>query len=135
MKFSRLAGIARALADITGLPAPSEAELWANWVSPIPLPVMVEGPDARLWVDRYYAAYQPGTGDVKYVYLTPEHIREEQWAYLYARKRRGGEVRLPEDIRRAFDTALKDMRRRGVREWVDEDCVNLSGEGRYIPET
>ena len=75
-----------------------------------PLPVQTRSPNGQMWVDRYYIAWQLGSGPVRYGYLTRRHIFEELTAYRAAARLRGTPVLLPADIGAAFSSALRQMR-------------------------
>ena len=87
--------------------------LSALYTGEIDGPVISNGDFARLWTDRDYIAYQINTGDVKYVYITLNHIIEENEAVRETRSERHSSYRLPKDIEKEFGRAKKKMRAEG----------------------
>ena len=83
-----------------------------------PLPVQTRSPNGQMWVDRYYIAWQLGSGPVRYGYLTRRHIFEELTAYRAAARLRGTPVLLPADIGAAFSSALRQMRLQEKNIWI-----------------
>ena len=76
------------------------------------LPIITRCGAGMLWVDKYYVAYQLGSGDVEYTYLSPRHISEEVVSY------RASHTPLPKDILRCFRIAKYDMRVSNTPYWI-----------------
>ena len=87
-----------------------------------PQPVILDSHSGRLWIDRYYVAYQlSGCPEVKYVYAAKHHILEETAAYRTAAKRGNSMYTMPEEIARQFSIIRQKMRASGTDIWVDHD--------------
>ena len=106
----QITGLAAQVAEKYGLrPVPYSA-LRRVYDTRFPLPMQTRSPNGQMWVDRYYIAWQLGSGPVRYGYLTRRHIFEELTAYRAAARLRGTPVLLPADIGAAFSSALRQMR-------------------------
>ena len=111
----QITGLAAQIAEKYGLrPVPYSA-LRRVYDTRFPLPVQTRSPNGQMWVDRYYIAWQLGSGPVRYGYLTRRHIFEELTAYRAAARLRGTPVLLPADIGAAFSSTLRQMRLREGR--------------------
>lgn len=91
----------------------------------IPMPIMVRNRDGTLWIDRYYMAQQLGDGDVHYVYLTEQHIREEMFSYRMLKSCREDPAVLPRDIAAQFRLALRRMHASMVPIYVSSEIQEL----------
>ena len=91
----------------------------------IPLPIMLRNRDGTLWVDRYYLAVQHEDEDVRYVYLTEAHIREEMYNYRVLKNCRENPPTLPKDIAAQFRLALRRMHASGVPIYVSSEVEGL----------
>ena len=77
----QITDLAAQIAEKYGLrPVPYSA-LRRVYDTRFPLPVQTHSPNGQMWVDRYYIAWQLGSGPVRYGYLTRRHIFEELTAY------------------------------------------------------
>ena len=71
----QITGLAAQVAEKYGLrPVPYSA-LRRVYDTRFPLPVQTRSPNGQMWVDRYYIAWQLGSGPVRYGYLTRRHAR------------------------------------------------------------
>jgi len=119
----QLIRIVNQTALINGLYAPRPEEIASMYYASEAkrMPIIKRCANGMLWVDRYYAAFQIGDGDVRYVYISERHIAEELNAYREASHQRGADVRLPKDILECFKKAQACMRGNGTRYWVDPE--------------
>ena len=112
--------LAKAVAEKYGLRKPDYAVLREEMFGMYPQPVILDSHSGRLWVDRFYVAYQlDGCAEVKYVYVTRHHILEERSAYRVSAKRGDAKHTLPEEIARQFRIISKKMRGSGTEIWID----------------
>ena len=95
----------------------SGGELYGNYFAKVPIPIIAKGPGCTVWIDRYYAAYQLGEGEVRYVYVAPRHACEELRA---CRASQGARGQLPPEIAEQLSRALKGMRRAGEKVWLSD---------------
>jgi len=102
------------------LPQAAKSEVIRNWLGEPPMPLHFSRDGAEVWLDKYYAAYRRGKGEVKYVYLTLRHISEEEEDRAEYEKERGFARPFPDEIEKAFSCARWEMERRG--------CAYLCGE-------
>ena len=77
LTIRELRRLADRLSEATGAREVTDRELYRNYFAKVPVPIIAKGRDSTLWVDRYYAAYQKGDGDVRYVYVALRHAWEE----------------------------------------------------------
>ena len=118
LPFSKVVRLAKYTCSILGIKPPTDAQMYTEYYSDIPIPIFLDNGGVYVWIDRYYIAYQVGFGDVIYVYLTKTHICEE----------RASRIKLPPDIKRTFDYAFKQMNKLKTYTWVrDYDCLNKIG--------
>lgn len=113
IKFAELMSLANRTCLILGLSLPDCAEIYEQYYAEVPQPVNYDDGRAQVWIDRYYLAYQIGTGDVHYAYVTRTHIGEEF----------SSRIKLPGDILSAFREALSYMNRKHCNIWLEEDRV------------
>ncbi len=112
--------LAKAVAEKYSLRKPDYAVLRREMFGKCPLPVILDSRNGRLWVDRFYVAYQlDGYDGVKYVYATRHHILEERSAYRASAKRQNAEYTMPEEIARQFRVIDLKMRASGTEIWID----------------
>lgn len=116
-----LSFVAQATARKHGLPVPKTDDIarMVNSFRKMPFSLIRENENGRLWVDRYYVAYENEKGDVRYTYCTKHHMLEEERSYRYASKLRRTRIEIPGDVRRCFETAKKSMKARGEAVWVE----------------
>lgn len=109
-------------AKLYGLRCPAREDIWKmyNTACRYPLPIITGCDNGMLWVDRYYVAYQIGSGDVHYTYLTRHHIAEECAAYKHASDERGEKVAMPPDIRRCFAEVKRILKENNMNCWISE---------------
>ena len=120
--LNELITIARMTAERHKLKMPTEARIMENFKSGSAsrLPVVVECPHGILWIDKFYVAYQIGTGVVHYTYLTREHIQEEVKSYKEAN------AEMPKDIEHCFLVGVAGMKKRNTWIWLAKDyCEGL----------
>lgn len=98
---------------------------WLYSNTKIPLPIVLRNRDGTLWVDRYYMALQLGDGDVRYIYLTEQHIREEMFSYRTLKNCHDDPAELPRDIAAQFRLALRRMRATMVPIYVSSEVLGL----------
>lgn len=79
----------------------------------VPQPLIIDNENGRMWLDRYYAAFQVNGGRVHYVYISKHHIAEEVAGY------KACDVPLPLDIRRQFAKALASMKQTHADIWIE----------------
>jgi hypothetical protein len=115
--------LADRIAQEMGVRKPPFAAVRAMYDSRIPLPICIDGSSKRLWVDKYYIAFQVDGGYVRYAYLARRHIEEELKSYGEASAARGQDVRLPQDVHRAFVIALRAMKANGESIWIRNNCA------------
>ena len=125
--FSVLLDIVKHTSKKTGLTPPTRSEISNMYYESkqVPLPVVCRRKDGMMWVDKYYVAYQFADEDVHYTYLTPHHMNEETASYKVASKLRGQDLRLPDDIQRAFQKAERYMMDTHENIWVEEFVNNM----------
>lgn len=108
------------------LPCPDEAAIRDMYNSDCPMPIVMTNAHGTVWLDRYYAAFKLPGQEVRYVYISKAHIREELSSCREVRKTRGAGFCLPPDICRQFRKALISMRKTGGDAWVEtEDYSRL----------
>lgn len=83
------------------------------------LPIIIMSERGELWVDKYYVAYQIGSGDVCYTYLSKHHIEEELASYEEVSRERKCRICLSEDIAGCFAAAQQTMDMNGISYWLD----------------
>ena len=115
LKFDELYRLGCALCLKCGLTPPRRAALMDRYLAAVPQPLIVDGEDARVWIDKYYAAYQLGGGDVHYAYLSRTHLEEETRALKELAAQKGLFLSLPGDIEGAFQSARARMRAKNVQ--------------------
>ena len=91
------------------LTPPRYSKLTELYFSPEPQPLLMEGVDARAWIDKYYMAYQFREEPVCYVYLSRRHIDEERQAISEVYAERGLILNLPREIETSFTRAEQAM--------------------------
>lgn len=112
--------LAKEVAEKYGLRRPDYAVLRKEMFGKYPQPVILDSHNGRLWVDRFYVAYQlDGCAEVKYVYVTRHHILEERSAFRVSAKRQNAEYTMPKEIARQFCVIDKKMRASGTEIWID----------------
>ena len=145
LKFDELYRLGCALCLKCGLTPPRRAALMDRYLAAVPQPLIVDGEDARVWIDKYYAAYQLGGGDVHYAYLSRTHLEEETRALKELAAQKGlflslcpGTSRAPSKapahgcgqkmcnsfaiLRRACDEGL--VRRQKLRKPTSDACIS-----------
>ncbi len=123
--------LAKEVAEKYGLRRPDYAVLRKEMFGKYPQPVILDSHNGRLWVDRFYVAYQlGGCAEVKYVYVTRHHILEERSAYRVSSKRGDAKHTMPEEIARQFRIISKKMLASGTEIWVDpnDDLQTVNAE-------
>ena len=106
------------LARRYGLRSPLQGAIAAQYAEEEPMPIQTNSPAGTLWADPYYLAYQLKGEGVRYLYISKTHILEEVRACREASAHRGKDIRLPEDVRRAFAVAAAYMKSTGEGVWV-----------------
>lgn len=99
LSFRELRNLASFLCAKLHLSLIDECELYTQYFADVPQPIVIDDDGTRIWIDRYYAAYQTGCGEVTYVYLTRAHILEETEDRSV----------LPDEIQTQFNEALSSM--------------------------
>ena len=118
--------LVNALADRHGFRRIVSSELTAMYSNTkIPMPIMLRKHDGTLWIDRYYVAVQHGNGDVRYIYLTEQHINEEIYNYRVLKKCRENPPALPKVIAAQFRLALRRIRGSGVPIYISREVEGL----------
>lgn len=84
------------------------------------LPLVYENENGRLWVDKYYVAYNLCDEGIRYAYLTHHHIKEEYSGYAAAAKARKEPTHLPVEIMKEFNRAAVAMFLKGRRCWAEK---------------
>ena len=74
-----------------------------------------------MWINPEYLAYMPPLEDVKYIYVTRNHILKERLSYTVASILRFSRKKLPDDVDREFRKAERAMKKNGGHYWV-ENC-------------
>ncbi|MCR4622564.1 MAG: hypothetical protein K5663_10840 [Clostridiales bacterium] len=74
-----------------------------------------------MWINPEYMAYMLPLEDVKYIYVTRNHIRKERLSYTVASILRFSRKKLPDDVDREFRKAERTMKKDGRHYWV-ENC-------------
>lgn len=120
-----LLALARAIAQTYGFPAIMRSSVEQLYNVQWPQPLIFRNGDTALWVDKYYVAYLPETGDVRYLYVTRHHIHEETYSYKKASELRDTHVQLPGVIAAQFRNVLNRMRLQGTHIWIDEECCQM----------
>ena len=123
--------LAKAVAVKYGLRKPDYAVLRKEMFGMYPQPVILDSPNGRLWVDRFYIAWQSGdNAEVRYVYVTRHHILEERSSYRIAAKRGDARHSMPEEIARQFRIIGKKMLATGTEIWIDpnEDLQSVNAK-------
>ena len=121
--------LAKAVAGKYGLRKPDYGVLRREMFGKYPQPVILDNHSGRLWIDRYYVAYQlSGSPEVKYVYAAKHHILEEMASYKTAAKREDTMYTMPEEIARQFRIIRQKMYASGTEIWVatDEDSCGIN---------
>ncbi len=112
--------LAKALAEKHGLRKPDYAVLRREMFGNYPQPVILDSPRGRLWVDRFYVAWQSAdSATVKYVYVAKHHILEELSSYRRAAKRGNAKHAMPLEIARQFRIIHNKMLASGTEIWID----------------
>ena len=116
-----------------GLPAVPAVMFRRQYDMQIPLPIILENENGRMWLDKHYVAVQLRGGDIQYLYVTRQHIHEEYHGYQVARLMRKIKVYVPQEIRQAFTAATRKMNAARKNNWVFEkksrQCTKV-----YIPK-
>ena len=132
--------IAKYIAKKYGLRMPDYCRMRSEMSGKIPQPIILDSNNGRMWVDRYYVAYQlDGTSEVKYVYIAKHHVLEEISGYRNASKLRSEDFKPSKDILRQFKRARGEMLAKGCQVWVDVNEVpcravmqnTMPGTGTY----
>ena len=84
------------------------------------LPVIQRCERGMLWVDRTYVAYQIGTGEIHFTYITRSHIREEISSYREASRERHTLIPFPADLLATYRRMNEKMRKAGLPFWVEK---------------
>ena len=113
--------LARKVAERYGLTWVDYGRVQKQYRARYSLPVVAENDNGTLWIDRYYIAYQLDDGDVRYIYLTKYHIREEVCSYRAASEARNIKADLPAVIKRQFARALKRMAKDASDIWISPE--------------
>ena len=120
LDFGSLCALGNELCRRFDLKKPKMSRIMEMYFSPVPEPIIVSGREARVWIDKYYAAFRPRDGCVRYVYLSRRHIEEETEGVRELQAERGLNWHLPAEIESAFQEALRLMRQRGTAYIVQE---------------
>lgn len=116
--------IAKYIARKYGLRLPDYCRMRSEMSGKIPQPIILDSNNGRMWVDRYYVAYQlDGMAEVKYVYIAKHHVLEEISGYRQASKLRGEDFKPSNGILRQFKRARGEMLAKGCQIWVDVNEV------------
>ena len=116
---------AREIAAKHRLRTPDYSKMISEMSGKFPQPVVLANDNGVLWLDRYYVAFQlSGQTDVRYVYITGDHVNEEIASYRAASRARGRNINLPEDVAAQFKRAKRHMRNAGARFWIDSEEIN-----------
>lgn len=90
-----------------------------------PLPVVIDRGKYRIWIDKYYMAYQKYNGRVRYLYATAAHVREELTGWKLAGKAPD------EGIYRQLILIGTYMRRHKTNLWVSKKLHSEHGRGHF----
>ena len=127
LSCSALANLVNRIADRYELPPVPERMLKQScYTDTVSIPVIVENRNGILWADRFYAAYRLNTGEFRYFYLTYTHITEETFGYREAARQRETPDRMPAEIRKAFNKAMRAMRKSRYWIWFDSDEIRVA---------
>jgi len=78
LSYEAIITLAKIVAEDLGMQPINEDRLLQELRAYPPMPVIIDSGDVQLWVDRYYVAYSLETEKfVHYVYIAPEHAKEE----------------------------------------------------------
>ena len=127
--------LAKKVAEKNGLRKPDYPVLRREMLGAYPQPVVLDSHNGRLWVDRFYIAFQlDGYPGVKYVYAARHHILEETAAYRVSAKRGDARHTMPEEIDRQFNVIRQKMLASGSEIWVDPsyDLRNINTENAGV---
>ena len=96
------------------------------------MPLVTETAKGRLWIDRYYIAYEGKKRRIHYAYLTREHVREEWRAYSDASAERKRVIQMPKIISHIFHHAVREMNGNHVNIWFEKpDVINIARRVHY----
>ena len=131
LEAEELAWLAGFIARENGLnPIAPEAIIRAYGTTEMPL--ITQSERGRLWVDRYYIAYEGDKWRIHYAYLTRAHIREESSSYFSASKARKRMIRMPASISNIFYHARREMNANQTNIWFEKpDVVNTARRVHY----
>lgn len=116
--------IAKYIARKYRLRLPDYCRMRSEMSGKIPQPIILDSNNGRMWVDRYYVAYQlDGMAEVKYVYIAKHHVFEEISSYRQASKLRSEDFKPSNGILQQFKCARWEMLAKGCQVWVDTDEV------------
>lgn len=130
LTLQKLEQVACGTALSNGLTKPSRKALEKLFAekSRFSLPLILQNRKGTLWVDKYYIAYQIGSGDVVYTYVSRSHVFEELTSYREAAKLRGQNVKIPSDVHRSLISALRKMQAKGYEYWIASPWVEDDGK-------
>lgn len=78
LSYEAIVALAKIVAEDLGMQPINEGRLLQELRAYPPMPVIIDNGDVQLWVDRYDVAYSLETEKfVHYVYIAPEHAKEE----------------------------------------------------------
>ena len=73
----------------------------------------------QIWIDKYYVAWQIGEGNIRYVYITMQELREELDDYRRVSRERRRVITAPPDIILEFNRIRKEMASTDLPYWID----------------
>jgi len=78
LPYAAIVTLAKIVAEDLGMQPINEKRLLKELRTSPPMPIIIDSGEVQLWVDRYYVAYSLETEKyVHYVYIAPEHAKEE----------------------------------------------------------
>ena len=123
LPYYKVLHLANTVSTIYSLPFIPAKTLMQQYSTKNPMPIILENEMGRIWVDKYYIAFQMTDGIVRYVYLTSHHVQEEYQSYLLARHIRRNRVYLPDTIKKEFQSATRKMNRENINHYVFENWI------------
>ncbi len=101
------------VAQKLGLSIPDPNYILSQMNLKIPQPIIVDNGTYQMWIDKYYIAYSKcDSPQVKYIYITKEHIKEECES-----------MQLPGVIKKAFTAAQRAMAKTGLDYYLDKTMI------------
>jgi hypothetical protein len=118
LPYNTILTLANEISVKHGLPRVSPVDFRRSYDSGIPMPIYLKCENGRMWVDKYYLAYELPDGAIRYAYITRRHIREECRSYRLAPGKRLCMLTFPDDIVKVFVRALGEMNAAEKNFWI-----------------